>query len=74
VVGIPELAHGSNCLMAADGPGLVRETLAALRDAPLRVRLGDEARRLYESAFSPAVAAGRIVAELERLAVTATRA
>jgi glycosyltransferase involved in cell wall biosynthesis len=68
LIGIPELAHGSNCLMAADGPGLARETLTAVRDAPLRERLGDEARRLYESAFSPDVAAGRIVAELERLA------
>jgi glycosyltransferase involved in cell wall biosynthesis len=68
VIGIPELAHGSNCLMAADGAGLARETIKALRDAGLRARLGDEARRLYESSFSPAVAAGRIVAELERLA------
>jgi hypothetical protein len=68
VIGIPELEHGSNCLMAADGPGLARETLVALRDAALRERLGDEARRLYESSFSPPVAAGRIVEELERLA------
>jgi glycosyltransferase involved in cell wall biosynthesis len=68
VIGIPELAHGSNCLTAADGPGLARETLVALREAPLRDRLGDEARSLYESSFSPPVAAGRIVAELERLA------
>ena len=67
VVGIPELEHGANSLMAADGGGLARETLAALRDAALRERLGDEARRLYESAFSPPVAAGRIVEELERL-------
>jgi glycosyltransferase involved in cell wall biosynthesis len=67
VIGIPELTHGSNCLMAADGAGLARETLTALRDGALRERLGDEARRLYESAFSPPVAAGRIVEELERL-------
>ncbi|HEX6699612.1 MAG TPA: hypothetical protein VF101_02685 [Gaiellaceae bacterium] len=68
VVGIPELAHGVNSLLAADGPGLARETLIALRDQTLRERLGDEARRLYESSFSPPVAAGRIVQELERLA------
>jgi hypothetical protein len=67
VVGIPELAHGSNSLLAADGAGLARETLAALRDQGLRERLGDEARRLYESSFSPSIAAGRIVVELERL-------
>ena len=71
VIGIPELEHGSNCLMAADGDGLARETLAALRDAALRERLGDEARRLYESSFSPPVAAGRIVEELEWLGARA---
>jgi glycosyltransferase involved in cell wall biosynthesis len=68
VVGISELAHGANSLLAPDGPGLARETLTALRDADLRERLGDEARRLYESSFSPPVAAGRIVQELQRLA------
>ena len=73
VVGIPELAHGSNSLLAADGAGLARETLTALRDQGLRERLGDAARGLYESSFSPPVAAGRIVEELERLA-TASRA
>ena len=66
-VGIPELEHGANCLMAGDAAGLARETLTALGDAALRERLGDEARRLYESSFSPPVAAGRIVQELERL-------
>jgi glycosyltransferase involved in cell wall biosynthesis len=73
VIGIPELAHGSNSLLAADGAGLARETLTALRDQGLRERLGDAARGLYESSFSPPVAAGRIVEELERLA-TASRA
>jgi len=66
-VGIPELAHGANSLMAGDAAGLARETLTAFGDASLRERLGDEARRLYESSFSPPVAAGRIVQELERL-------
>jgi glycosyltransferase involved in cell wall biosynthesis len=73
VIGIPELEHGANSLLAADGAGLARETLAALRDGALRERLGDEARRLYESAFSPPVAAGRIVEELERLSGSGRR-
>jgi glycosyltransferase involved in cell wall biosynthesis len=68
VIGIPELEHGRNSLLASDGPAHARETLRALGDPELRRRLGDEARRLYESAFSPPVAAGRIVQELERLA------
>jgi glycosyltransferase involved in cell wall biosynthesis len=67
LVGIPELRHGVNCLLSADAAGLARETTTALRDAGLRERLGDEARRLYESAFSPPVAAGRLVQELERI-------
>jgi len=67
LVGIPELRHGVNSLLASDGAGLARDTIAALRDGRLRDRLGDEARRLYESAFSPPVAAGRLVQELERI-------
>jgi hypothetical protein len=68
VIGIPELEHDRNSLLAQDGPAHAREPLRALRDSALRERLGDEARRLYESAFSPSVAAARIVQELERLA------
>jgi hypothetical protein len=68
VVGIPELEHGHNSLMAADGASLARLTVTALRDRELRDRLGDGARALYESSFRPPVAAGRIVDELERLA------
>jgi len=68
LIGIPELEHGRNSLLASDGAGHARETVRALRDPELRERLGDEARRLYESAFSPPVAVGRIVQELERLA------
>jgi glycosyltransferase involved in cell wall biosynthesis len=67
LVGIPELRHGVNSLLANDAAGLARETIAALRDGRLRDRLGDAARRLYESAFSPPVAAGRLVQELERV-------
>jgi glycosyltransferase involved in cell wall biosynthesis len=67
LIGIPELEHGRNSLLASDGAGHARGTVRALRDPELRERLGDEARRLYESAFSPPVAVGRIVQELERL-------
>jgi glycosyltransferase involved in cell wall biosynthesis len=67
VIGIPELAHGDNCLLAPDGPGLAAATLKALASPELRTRLGARARRLYESAFAPEVAATRIVRELERI-------
>jgi glycosyltransferase involved in cell wall biosynthesis len=74
VIGIPELSHGVNSLLAEDGAGLASATVLALRHDNLRERLGDEARRLYESSFSPPVAAGRIVQELERLARDASSA
>jgi hypothetical protein len=65
LVGIPELQHGENSLLAGDAEGLAHETLVSLRDAALRERLGNGARRLYETSFSPHVAAGRLVEELE---------
>jgi len=70
VVGIPELRHGENCLLAADGIAIASEALRALGDASLRDRLGDAARRLYDECFTPSVAARRITAEVERLAQT----
>jgi glycosyltransferase involved in cell wall biosynthesis len=70
LVGIPELVHGVNSLLAADGRSLAEETLRALADASLRDRLGAEARALYERAFEPEVAVGRLVAELERLSAS----
>jgi glycosyltransferase involved in cell wall biosynthesis len=72
-LGIPELLDGENALLAGDGPALAQATLAALRDADARARVGREARRLYESTFTPAVAGARIVRELERVATEAGR-
>jgi len=73
LVGIPELADGENCLLAADGLGLADATLRALADLALRERLGDAARALYERLFSPSVAARRLVRELEGLASSSER-
>jgi glycosyltransferase involved in cell wall biosynthesis len=70
VVGIPELADGTNSLLGADGPSLADATVRALRDPDLRARLGAEARALYERAFRPEVAATRLVEEVERMART----
>lgn len=68
LIGVPELADGENCLLATTGEDHARATLRALHDAPLRERLGDGARDLYERAFSPPAAAAPIVREVERLA------
>ncbi len=67
-LGIPELRHGENAFLAPDGPGLARATLDALADPAARARVGQAARRLYESTFTPEIAGTRIVRELERVA------
>ncbi len=59
--------------LAPDGPGLAEVTLAALADPEARMRVGREARRLYESTFTPPIAGARIVRELERVAADAGR-
>jgi glycosyltransferase involved in cell wall biosynthesis len=68
LVGIPELVHEENCLLASDGLTLAEETLRALGDRRLRERLGEGARALYERAFRPELAARRLVQEVEWLA------
>jgi glycosyltransferase involved in cell wall biosynthesis len=70
VVGIPELSHGDNCLLAPDGVATATEVLRALRNDALRERLGDAARALYAGCFAPSVSACRITAEVERVAQT----
>jgi glycosyltransferase involved in cell wall biosynthesis len=67
-LGIPELAHEHNALIADSPEGLARETLRALGDSALRARLGAAARGTYERAFQPRIAVGRIADTLERIA------
>jgi glycosyltransferase involved in cell wall biosynthesis len=64
-LGIPELVHGENALLADDGSGLVDAVIAALMDPGLRARIGRNARRTYETTFTPETAGARIVAALE---------
>jgi glycosyltransferase involved in cell wall biosynthesis len=66
-LGIPELRDGENAFLAPDGHALAEATLAALADPEGRARVGLEARRLYESTFTPSIAGARIVQELERV-------
>jgi glycosyltransferase involved in cell wall biosynthesis len=74
LIGIPELEHGTNCLLGRDGRELADATIEALRDPELRDRLGARARELFERAFAAPVAAGRLVQEVERLAGARERA
>lgn len=68
-MGIPELDHEYNALLASDGRGLARAVLSVVCDPDLRQRLGANARRTYEENFHPSTASARIVHELERIAV-----
>ncbi|MGH7380731.1 MAG: glycosyltransferase [Candidatus Methylomirabilales bacterium] len=66
-LGIPEMIHGENALLADDGYGLALAVIEAVKDRELRVRLGERGRRTYETHFAPSVVGARIVAELEQL-------
>lgn len=68
LVGIPELADGENSLLATTGREHTDALLRAIRDVPLRERVGDGARALFERAFAAPVAAGALVREVARLA------
>jgi hypothetical protein len=67
-LGIPELVHGENALLADDGQGLGEALLTALSDPRLRERVGRRGRGVYEETFIPEKAGARIVAALEDVA------
>jgi len=67
-LGIPEMIHEKNALLAKDGASMARMILRALGDQSLRERLGREARRTYETYFAPSVAGKRLALEMERAA------
>ncbi len=55
-LGIPELVHEENVLMADTGEGIAREVIRAAKDSDLRRRLGENGRQVYEKFYSEAVA------------------
>ena len=66
-LGMPELVHEDNALLAGNGIGLARQTIRALRDPDLRHRLQHRARETYEAKLDATKVCGRIVTELEVL-------
>lgn len=66
-LGMPELVHEDNALLAGDGVGLARQTVRALRDPDLRHRLERRARETYEANLDAAKVCGRIASEVEVL-------
>lgn len=67
-LGIPELTHGINALIADDGPGIAASIASVLEDKPLRRRLEAGARLTYEQHFSQETAGGAIEARLMEVA------
>lgn len=62
---MPEVRHGENALLGSSGAEIAELLRQAASDPALARRLGEGARRTYESAYRPAVVARRL---LERVA------
>jgi glycosyltransferase involved in cell wall biosynthesis len=69
-LGIPEMIHGHNALLARRGTEFLDAITRVLDDDALRHRLEVNARETYERFFRPEIAAAPIVRELERMAIT----
>jgi glycosyltransferase involved in cell wall biosynthesis len=68
-------ATGGVHLLIADGPeAFAAAVVRLLRDAPLRSRLGDAARRFAEERYGPAVSAAALEREHQALAARPRRA
>ena len=58
--GIPELGHGTNCLVGKDRGDFACQVIALLDDPEMAERLGREGRELVESSYSWEVVAPRL--------------
>jgi hypothetical protein len=67
-LGIPELRHRENAVLASSGAGLAEGILAVAGSADLRARLEREGRATFERLFSPHVAGEAMLRVLEELA------
>lgn len=66
-LGIPEMAHEKNALLAAAGRDLAESIIRALKDISLRKKLQKAGRQTYEEFFSLSIAGRKIVEELESI-------
>ena len=51
-LGIPELGHEENCLLATRGRDIARQTMRAAGDKALRRRLAENGHKIYENFYS----------------------
>jgi glycosyltransferase involved in cell wall biosynthesis len=66
-LGIPQMVHEKNALLASDGVGLADAVIRALTDDRLRARLQSNARHTFDEHFSLESAGALLAAELERI-------
>ena len=67
-LGMPELVHEDNALLASSGRDLAMEVVRAIRNPGLRGRLQKRARETYEERLEAGKIAGLIVSEMEAIA------
>lgn len=65
-LGIPELKHNDNCLLASTGKQIATETVRALQSAELRKRLGENGRKTYEQYYTEEVGGKQLVQLIEK--------
>lgn len=65
-LGIPELKHNENVLMADTGRGIAHQVIRAAKDPDLRRHLGENGRNVYEQAYTEAVGGEQYVRLVER--------
>jgi glycosyltransferase involved in cell wall biosynthesis len=65
-LGIPELKHDENALLADTGDGLARQIVRAAEDSQLRRRLGRNARTTYEQFYTERAGGEQYMRYIER--------
>jgi glycosyltransferase involved in cell wall biosynthesis len=65
-LGIPELKHNENALLADTGAGLAREIVRAAQDPELRKRLGRNGRMTYEQSYTERAGGEQYLQYIER--------
>ncbi len=63
----PEMKDGENVLLADTPDQIVAQIVRAAKDAGLRKKIGDGGYGTYQEFFTPAVVAGRLLAEMQSL-------
>ncbi len=66
--GMPEMIHDKNILLGKNGKDLAEVIVRAFQDPALRRRIGEQARKTWETYYAPDKAIAKVALELIRLA------